>query len=628
MVAQKSQDLFIFALGPVQSFIVTARRTQDLWLGSQLLSNLALVGVQQADAQKASVVFPRKVNDQWPQSIPNRFVAAVPANQGQAMGIAITQAVEKAWQGAAQKVRGFFAELAPESGWQEAWGRQTRGWLETYWIAWPWDGSDYGTAYRQAGLALDARKQVRVFPTSAEPGETCTLCGLRQVLHGRRETRRQIRLFWNIIRQDSRIGGAELQEGEQLCAVCTVKRFAARAGVRIGERALKPADRFPSTSSIASATFKARVLENWRELRGHALAHLNALDALGARSGAPFAQPEKSDFLKKLAAGKADAERLLRYGGDFFYRESFALERLEDVLGRQPGDHDKEQAKKAMETLHDLFKAVNQLQNQRQIAPPHSYLAALVLDGDRMGQLLSESQTPDEHWAISDALVTFAQTEVPRIVEAEHAGRLVYAGGDDVLALLPVDHVLSAADKLRQALTNTLKAAGHKDRTASAGVSIVHHTHPLESALRAARHAEYVAKNAYNRNALVVEALRRSGESIQVGLNWSYEGGTADTLAVVDEVQALFAEGTLSSKIAYDLRHEAPALAEVPLAHEAELTRLLTRHWQKKPVEAYRSNIQALAEKLAELCEKGRIGIELVAEWLLIARFLAQGGCE
>jgi len=40
-----ARDLVIFALGPVQAFIATARRTQDLWMGSQLLSLLALAGV-------------------------------------------------------------------------------------------------------------------------------------------------------------------------------------------------------------------------------------------------------------------------------------------------------------------------------------------------------------------------------------------------------------------------------------------------------------------------------------------------------------------------------------------------------------------------------------------------------
>ena len=419
MVRQESQDLLIFSLGPIQSFIATARRTQDLWLGSQLLSDLALVGVQRADEEPdTSLIYPRQVGGEWPQSIPNRFVVAVPAGRGKDLGKDIAEAVEEAWQKVAHKVREFFAKLAPESGWQEAWDRQAGEWLETYWVAWHWDGTDYGAAYRRAGLALDARKQVRAFPTSAEPGETCTLCGLRQALHGRQDSRRQVRLFWDLIRQDSRIGGMEVREREQLCAVCTVKRFAGRAGAQVGGRSLQ-AERFPSTSSIAAATFKAGLLDKWTELHPLVLAHLGALDAINIQGGARYAKPEDSAFLQALTRDKDGAIRLLHYDGDFFYRESFAVERLADVLGRDPEPQDEQQAGVALRSLNALLKAVN----EQGIALPHPYLAVLALDGDKMGQLLSESQDPAGHGAISNALVGFAQTEVPRIVEQEYGGR-------------------------------------------------------------------------------------------------------------------------------------------------------------------------------------------------------------
>lgn len=35
--------LFLFHIGPVQSFIASARRTRDLWFGSQLLSDLSWI---------------------------------------------------------------------------------------------------------------------------------------------------------------------------------------------------------------------------------------------------------------------------------------------------------------------------------------------------------------------------------------------------------------------------------------------------------------------------------------------------------------------------------------------------------------------------------------------------------
>jgi CRISPR-associated protein Cmr2 len=39
---------------------------------------------------------------------------------------------------------------------------------------------------------------------------------------------------------------------------------------------------------------------------------------------------------------------------------------------------------------------------------------------------------------------------VPEVIEREHAGRLIYAGGDDVLAMLPVADLIPAMQRLRR----------------------------------------------------------------------------------------------------------------------------------------------------------------------------------
>lgn len=53
------------------------------------------------------------------------------------------------------------------------------------------------------------------------------------------------------------------------------------------------------------------------------------------------------------------------------------------------------------------------------------------------------------HAAISDALAQFTLRLVRLVVEQQYCGHVIYAGGDDVLALLPLDQVLPAARELR-----------------------------------------------------------------------------------------------------------------------------------------------------------------------------------
>ena len=64
---------------------------------------------------------------------------------------------------------------------------------------------------------------------------------------------------------------------------------------------------------------------------------------------------------------------------------------------------------------------------------PSPFYGLLLMDGDKMGALLSDNS---EYAAdISAALSSFCR-RVPGIID-KHNGACVYAGGDDVLAMLP-----------------------------------------------------------------------------------------------------------------------------------------------------------------------------------------------
>ena len=68
-----NKHLFIFTIGPVQSFISKARKTQDLYVGSRMLSDLIGQAMEKLKSlePKVKIVFPNKEV----ASKPNRFVA-------------------------------------------------------------------------------------------------------------------------------------------------------------------------------------------------------------------------------------------------------------------------------------------------------------------------------------------------------------------------------------------------------------------------------------------------------------------------------------------------------------------------------------------------------------------------
>lgn len=144
------------------------------------------------------------------------------------------------------------------------------------------------------------------------------------------------------------------------------------------------------------------------------------------------------------------------------------------------------------------------------------YRAVLMMDGDKMGETLSKFQTQAEHQDFSRKLKAFAGG-VQAVVEV-HGGKLIYAGGDDVLAVLPATRALACARDLRDAFCAQVGG------DVSAGLAVGSTKVPLQLIIEAARQAEHRAKHDYGRSALALTVLKRSGEELRWGAKWE-EGG-------------------------------------------------------------------------------------------------------
>jgi len=207
--------------------------------------------------------------------------------------------------------------------------------------------------------------------------------------------------------------------------------------------------------------------------------------------------------------------------------------------------------------------------------------------------------SPSFHLQFSEALANFGLYAVRRIVEA-FDGRLVYAGGDDVLALLPADKALECAGALRAAfrgdakelnkLSGAWKVRGNgavKDRSVSlfelspkrpgairlhtelrnkgfalstepegydlivpgpaadvsVGLAVTHEKAPLQDAVREAQRAEKRAKSKHGRSAFALSLLKRSGETIHWGAKWK-SGALPLYRSLAKDIQ----EGRLSNR--------------------------------------------------------------------------------
>lgn len=325
---------------------------------------------------------------------------------------------------------------------------------------------------------------------------------------------------------------------------------------------------------------------------------------------------------------------------------------------------------------------------------PETYYALILLDGDQMGAWLSGHESspvttralfhpqirthldahfnqaplrayldaprpvsPSRHMAISSALNGFALHLAQEIVENRCKGKLIYAGGDDVMALVAVDDLLACLTLLRAAysglelpaeLATPLQAdlgqlrlgGGHalldgrlirlmgETATASAGAVIAHHMAPLGAVIRRLRAAEKQAKN-YGRDAFSIELIKRSGGATTLTLPWRQGATLTDSpMQTLAEFRQLFA-GATSRKAAYLTQGWLPNLpTKLP---DADLEALLAASLasQLKRQGASDSG-DSLGRKLASLAVRHRrfdtSAADLVCDLLAVAEFLAREG--
>jgi CRISPR-associated protein Cmr2 len=251
------------------------------------------------------------------------------------------------------------------------------------------------------------------------------------------------------------------------------------------------------------------------------------------------------------------------------------------------------------------------------------YLAVLHMDGDRMGTFLSGLNKAEEHRVFSQTLLDFANEDVPKIIEEyskdHQPAVLVYAGGDDVVALLPLTVALACADALRTAFTR------RTGLTMSAGIALTPSNLPLDTALDEARAAEHTAKEGHGRDAVVVREAHRSGQIREAGGKW-------DVVPLVSGLQAAFTppDAWLSAKFAYDLvgiAREMTGEMNIDAARTAEIRRLLKRRSREA---LGRDDLQAMLDTLqppiTAFAGSNEAGWMSMAHWAMLARFLAQNG--
>ena len=532
----------------------------------------------------------------------------------------------------------------------------------------PNTGAVYGRLYHLTDAVAGSRKGLRDFMAHDESGYRCSLIpslpALTPPANGT-PAPGAVGDFWK--KWAGRTERSILRETEQLSLVALIKRYLPKYDQeKLPFKGVIPEGRFPSTGSFATADFKRDLILYLRKSDLESTAKREALrvklsafkQALSSLETALNGLDEEPITGLMNLASQPEHEWLAKLDGGWLFPEEYQAEAIAKEYGfekkngifeRKAQRFSIEQVEKARAVLEGLLEAAV----EAGIDHPSKYYALLQMDGDGMGKWLSgdlapgfrdvlhndfiaairqgaangqqsafsdwkalidgdyrRPLTPALHLAVSRALGTFALDLVPRLVEEQFLGRLVYSGGDDVLAFVSFRDALQLARHLRAAFSGQVHEAGPSgDRqkspldvdwegaktgyvlldgslsltmghtaTASVGIVLVHYKHNLRHVFREAHHAcEEYAKDVLGRDALGIAVLKRSGESFRAGAHWTAPKSESTDAAPDDLVEALerYAElirrKLLATGYLYDIDRQRDSL----LVFEGEVLRAL-----------------------------------------------------
>lgn len=554
--------LTILQHGPVQDFIHTARRTDDYWAGSFLLSYITTHIIKELKGMGGEIISPGHDNDPLAKavlkdapiknealqpSLPNRVIAMLDCKDADTL----KKNLKKVRNAVLEKIAELFVkaekEITKKSDTVSY--AQIEDIFELYFSFIESSDSCYGDLLKKAEDALAARKNIRNFNHFIAKGHKCTQCGIREPLRGDVSTNPDLpalKDYWKKLCTGNYT--YTFKDNERLCAICTGKRIL---------RGQFGPDGIPSTSTIATSAWLSEIVNKLENEKVY-----NFIDKLNNEKLNNKIIPHKGTRVQRNSNKN---NLLFDIEGSCFFSDSYS--RFEKDCSR---DNEKSVAQEAKKALEEMLEGHSK---------PPKYYTILSIDGDSMGRKIRSLNDRERHKEVSRRLSGFTKY-VYETIKSNYHGYVVYYGGDEGMILLPLSEILGFMNIIRKEFTKQI-TSDSEFFTLSVGAAIVHHQAPLGRGLKAANEALRLAKKIKDKNAFSFNIHIRSGSQTFCVSPWEVEG--IDIIDYLKEWNTLYKSDALSPRWYYQFKSVEPTfqdergLYNVELAMN-ELYHILPRH--------------------------------------------------
>lgn len=603
------KHLFLITINPVQSFIEQARKVHDLAAGSDMLS-FFMEGI--ADFIKTNQHFERQISpSESTKAYPHRLLFSLNTDNVQEIKN-VGSEIEKQFQIILnQKIDDYLKILNSDSF--EIAQKQIHRIFKLYWVALDYKENNFKVKYNEIDKLLGSVKNIRPFEQFEEKGRKCSLNGEYNVVVYRYKDDKEEQKDKDLIRSQ-----VKNHKGEQKRVV---KWLEYTSNITcIGENSRVDLRKLSHGEALSGISFLKR---NW-ELK----------DKKGFDATCEIAY---LDAVKKLTESKNVIKKLQDIDEQYLYEDAF------------PSKSEFEKKHKEKYADAKIYLSLIKTELKSKNLKLGKYYAILMFDADTMGKWLSDDKKLNDNVdlkvfqdKLSGKLVDFAD-EATKYVngknETDKKGQVIYAGGDDYLALIGLEYLFDVLIHLRKRFNeiincdklNELKKDKKEEITFSAGIAIAHYKTPLSFVLGEARKAEHTAKEEGDRNAFAITVLKRSGEIKQAYQKFGDDSKNNKNLELLQNLLEYRQSGTVTRTFINNFAAEFKPLIEdgktknlLNAAVKKEFVRLLFKATENtsKLKENFKKDLFALSKVYKN--EMANVKYDNFIDILLIIDFISR----
>ncbi|SMF09877.1 type III-B CRISPR-associated protein Cas10/Cmr2 [Desulfovibrio gilichinskyi] len=500
--------LIKIGFGPVHGFITAARKLEDLCSGSCMLSDLMK---EAAGKLGDKLIYPVLPANRSKANMPNVMVLKTDSEPSELAKQIIDDIKQDFYDQIAAAVKSQKLSIDNDLL-NTVIARQTSGFLETVWSAVEL-GSSFENSLIKLNQRFDAAKRTRMFYQQEEPGMKCTLQTNLSALAPQPPSDKNpdqftkdwwLKLSRKCIRdhegRELRNASKLARKGERFSAIGLAKRVKARTD--------EDTHHFPSTCAVATAMWRKRIIEKSEnddfkadvfEAFFDKWSDLKKSDDIEFNEVTRDVIPALSEMKKGCNLPDDIFEKLLTCEAQCFRKTDFANENIKENKNTQSDP--------IAEERRDLTDYTEEIG----AGTPPGHYALLSADGDSMGRFVDACKNEQSLRILSNALKDFSEQAFATIEGENVCGRIIYAGGDDVLAVMPVDTAINAACELRRIYREKLGGITYTDED----------NHPIKATLSVAL---LFAPDSY--------PLHRLLDNAEVTLNGKAKAEEKDALAI------------------------------------------------------------------------------------------------